>query len=112
METTMSTSQNVHLHIPSDVQFSDLHLARDPVTKDLSFDWEPLERICQASGITLEQLLEEREEVLAELIVAWYEAHRNSGGEPDLVQEQLIAEAMAEDQFGVAAVQKGNDTIQ
>jgi hypothetical protein len=108
----MSTSQNVHLHIPSDVDFSDLHLARDPITKDLSFDWEPLERICDASGVKLEKLLEEREEVLAELIVAWYEVHRNSGGEPDLVQEQLIAEAMAENQFGPAAVQKGNDMLQ
>jgi hypothetical protein len=108
----MSTSRSVRLRIPADVHFCDLHLARDPVTKDLLFDWEPLERICEASGIELEQLLEQRMEVLAELIVAWYEVHRKSGGEPDLVQEQMVAEVLAEEQFGLAAVQKGNDTLQ
>jgi hypothetical protein len=112
MEKIMATSQSVHLRIPSDVHFSDLHLARDPVTRDLLFDWEPLERICEESGIELEQLVEQSVEVVAGLIVAWYEVHRKSGGEPDLVQEQMIAEVMAEEQYGSAAVQKGTDTLQ
>jgi hypothetical protein len=29
-----------------------------------------------------------------------------------LVQEQMVAEVLAEEQYGLAAVQKGNDTLQ
>ncbi|MDB5772667.1 MAG: hypothetical protein JWM42_3041 [Burkholderia sp.] len=107
----MSTTRSVHLYIPSDVHFSDLRLARDPETRDLSFEWEPLEHICEASGIEFAQLLQEHEDFMAELIVAWYDAHRRSGGEPDPVQEQLIAEAIAEAQFGAASVQRGGNTL-
>lgn len=59
----MTDYATIHLRVPAaikgrwirasraadDLSFSDLHLARDP-DGALSFDWEPIERICAASG--------------------------------------------------------------
>jgi hypothetical protein len=41
-----------------------------------------------------------------------YRAHRESGGAPDLVQEQLIAEVAAEKEFGALNVQSAPATPQ
>jgi len=73
-----------------------LELARDPRSGDLSFNWEPIEEICAASGIDLDALIEESEENLSELLLAWYEAHLAAGGEADPVQEALRSEAEEE----------------
>lgn len=84
------------LVIPEGLMFSALELARDPRSGDLSFNWEPIEEICAASGIDLDALIEESEENLSELLLAWYEAHLAAGGEADPVQEALRSEAEEE----------------
>lgn len=85
--------------IPDDVQFSDLHMQRDP-DGSVSFDWAPIERICAASGLDVAVLREGPEENVGRLITQWYMTHRASGGDPDPVQEDLIAEVAAEDAAG------------
>jgi len=80
------------LVIPGDVRFEDLHLARDPLRGDITFDWTPIERICAASGLDPARLEDPASDDLSELIVAWYEAHLAGGGAPDPVQEALLAE--------------------
>lgn len=80
------------LVIPPDLDFAALELALDPESGDLSFNWEPLEVICAASGLDLDALLDESEDNLSELISAWYEAQLAAGGAPDPVQEQLLQE--------------------
>lgn len=84
------------LVIPEDLTFAMLELARDRRTGDLSFNWEPIERICAASDLDLDTLLAESGENLSELILAWYEAHLAAGGPPDPVQESLLQEVEAE----------------
>jgi hypothetical protein len=84
------------LVIPEGLDFGALELSRDRRTGDLSFNWEPVEQICVASGLDLDALIEESEENLSELIQAWYEAHLAAGGAADPVQETLLREAEAE----------------
>ncbi len=87
----------INIRIPEDLKFSDLQLARDPHTGDISFDWTPIERICEASGIDMAVFDDETEDSVSELIIEWYQAHLASGGAPDPVQEELIAEAEEEE---------------
>ncbi len=77
------------LIIPDDLDFSDLALLLDPDTGDLSFDWAPIERICEASGLEIAIFEDESTDNLSELIIEWYAVHLASGGEPDPVQESL-----------------------
>lgn len=85
--------------IPDGVQFSDLQLARDP-DGALSFDWAPLERICAVSNIDIALLRDGPEDNVAGLLAAWYAEHLRRGGARDPVQDDLIAETMAEDARG------------
>lgn len=97
----------VRVEIPDSVDFADLRLARDPVTREVAFDWRPIERVCEASGIDVRLLRDGPEDDVGGLIVAWYARHRELGGDEDPVAEQLIAEVAAEDLYGEASVQPG-----
>lgn len=98
VERSMQQTQ-ITAVIPDDVQFSDLKLARD-ADGHVSFDWSPIERICAASGIDVAVLRDGHEDNVAGLLAGWYRRHIAAGGAPDPVQEDLIAEAMAEDAAG------------
>ncbi len=89
----MESDTPIEIRIPEDINFADLNLMRDPVTGDISFDWAPLERICEASGLDLAILDDESEDYVSELIIEWYAVHLARGGAPDPVQDALIAEA-------------------
>jgi hypothetical protein len=104
--------QPVGIIIPDELKFSDLKMTRDPVTLDVEFEWEPIEAICAASGIDAAIFRDQHEDNVAELINAWYAMHREAGGDPDLVQEQLLAEAQAESVAGIAGVQSGPAMLQ
>jgi hypothetical protein len=107
----MQSIGNVYLTIPADVSFSDLNLQRDSVTGDLTFEWGPIERICEANGIESEDLLAEPEETFSELLIAWYKAHLDNGGAPDPVEEQMQAEVEAELMFGVENVLHSSGSV-
>lgn len=98
------TSQTLKISNPG-VPFAALKLRRDVTTGQVSFDWAPIERICEASGIDPCLFKRSHEDNVSGLIVAWYQAHREAGGAPDPVAEQLIAEVLAEMAFGEASVQ-------
>jgi len=85
--------------IPDNVEFSDLKLARS-ADGAVSFDWGPIEKICQSSGIDVSLLRDQHEDNVAGLLMQWYRAHRETGGEPDPVAEDLLAEVMAENAAG------------
>lgn len=85
--------------IPDDLTFSDLHLGRD-TDGSVSFDWRAVEHVCQTSGLDVELFRDGPEDNVAALIVAWYHAHRQRGGAPDPVADDLIAETMAEELAG------------
>lgn len=91
--------QAITVRIPDDLEFSALNLARDPDGM-VSFDWSPIERICEANGIDVSMFRDAPEDNVGGLITAWYAEHRARGGEPDPVQEDLIAEARIEDERG------------
>lgn len=92
--------KHVAIGIPEGLKFSDLKLARDPATGDVSFDVAVIERICEANGLPADYFMVRPEEALSGLLTSWYRAHISSGGAPDPVQEDLIAEALAEDERG------------
>lgn len=100
------------ISIPEGLAFESLRLSRDPITGDLSFDWAPVKSICAASNIDPEIFRLGDEDNIATLITAWYQSHRSNGGATDLVAEQIIAEVHAEDDFGLARVQRGPGTKQ
>lgn len=89
----------ITIAIPNDVDFADLKLARDS-DGAASFDWSPIERICEASGLDIAVLMDGPEDNVAGLLMQWYMAHRTAGGAPDPVQEDLINETMLEDSAG------------
>jgi hypothetical protein len=99
VEAYMAGKMLAHITIPDDVRFSDLKLARD-VDGMVSFDWSPIERICQSSGIDMEIMRAGPEDNVSALIVAWYAEHLRHGGERDPVQDDLIAETEVEDRAG------------
>lgn len=91
--------QITNVTIPDSISFADLKLSR---TKEgsITFDWSPIEAICAASDIPVEILKEGPEDNVAALLVTWYGAHKQHGGDPDPVAEDLLAEVMAEDSAG------------
>ena len=91
--------QITKITIPEDLAFADLQLARES-DGSVSLDWAVIERICQASNLAVELVKETSEDNLVRLLVGWYQAHRQNGGAPDPVAEDLIAEVVAEEQAG------------
>ena len=91
--------QLTQIAIPDDVRWEDLRLARD-ADGDVSFDWAPIERICAASGIDVAVFRDAPEDNLANLLNHWYAAHLAGGGARCPVQDDLIAEALIEEQHG------------
>lgn len=91
--------QIAQITIPDDVSFSDLRLERGP-NGAIRFDWAVIERVCAASAVPIELLRDGPEDNVAALIVNWYAAHRQAGGGPDPVAEDLLAEVRAEDAAG------------
>lgn len=85
--------------IPAGLHFADLKLARD-ADGAVSFDWDVVERVCRASGMDANSLLEADESAMAQLLVGWYQQHRQKGGTSDPVAEDLLSEALAEDGQG------------
>lgn len=98
-------TQKTYIVIPDDVQFHDLNLTRDPVTSMVAFDMDPLERICEANDLDISMFADDGDGKMGGFLNAWYRAHRENGGAPDPVQEQLIAEVAAEEAFGALNVQ-------
>ena len=93
--------QLTRVAIPEGLDFADLRLERD-ADGAVSFDWDVIERICQASQLPVELLRAGPEDNVAGLITHWYMAHRQRGGAADPVAEDLIAEVRAEDAAGQA----------
>jgi hypothetical protein len=98
----------VRITIPDDLDYADLKLSRDVVTGGVDFDWAPIERICEASGLDVALFRDAPEDNLSALLVAWYTEHLARGGAPDAVQEQILAEVEAEDTLGAHRVQIGS----
>jgi len=98
VETRME-QQIALITIPEDVSFADLQYRREP-DGSVSFRWEPIERICEASGLDARIFRDAPEDVVAGLIVQWYRAHLASGGARDAHMDDLIAEAAIEDSRG------------
>ena len=95
-----------HMHkitpitLPDGMAFSDLQLARDPATGNVSFSTAVVERIEQESGLPAGFFMGQPEDAMASLITTWYAAHLEAGGERDPVADDLIAEVRAEDAAG------------
>ncbi len=100
----MSNSK-IKLKIPDTVRFSDLNLAFDQ-SGGISFNWEPIERICAHNGMSADIFKRQHEDNVAGLIVHWYAAHLDQGGQRNAVADELIAETALEDLYGFSAVER------
>jgi len=89
----------IRIKIPDSLDFSALRLARD-ADGMVSFDWTPIEKICTLNNLDFAIFRDAPEDNLAALLTAWYADHLSRGVAPDPVQEDLIAEAKAEDALG------------
>lgn len=87
------------ISIPADLTFAALRLARD-ADGMVSFDTSVISRIEAASGLSDGFFMGQHEGAIAELLTYWYRLHIAAGGNPDPVQEDLIAESRAEDERG------------
>ena len=97
-------TERIQIRIPSEIKFSDLKLAFDEY--GVSFDWGPIERICHHNALSLDLFKKSPEDNVASLIVQWYGEHRASGGDPDPVAEEYIAEVLAENAAGLITESK------
>jgi hypothetical protein len=86
--------------IPDGVEFADLGLARDVGGGQVRFKMAPIAAICEASALDLDEIVQGDEPLVGLLIAAWYAAHRERGGPPDPVQEDLMEEARLERELG------------
>lgn len=92
--------QKANISIPLDMTFAELRLARNPMTGNVSFDTNVIERIERESGLPAGFFMERPEDALASLITTWYDQHLKAGGQRDAVADDLIAEVRAEDAAG------------
>ncbi len=86
----------ITVSIPDSLNFSDLKLTRD-AAGHVSFDWQPIDAICSASGINPAVFRNMPEDNVAGLIIQWYAIHLQHGGQRDSVADQLLAEVALED---------------
>lgn len=91
--------QATTISIPEGVSYSDLKLTRD-ADGGVSFDWAPIERICDASGLDIAFFRSGPEDHVCQLITHWYNAHVAAGGARDPVSDDLISEVQIEDSHG------------
>lgn len=96
----MAERRAVTLVIPDSVTFDQLQLSRCHATGDLEFSWEPIEAICEASGLSVDNFRNAPEDNTASLISALYQQHLAAGGAPHPVMVDLLGEIAAEDAFG------------
>lgn len=96
--TAVEASMLQKVVVPEGVSFADLHLSRGP--DGVSFDWAPIEGVCEASGIDSAVYRDAPEGAVTGLLVAWYHQHLAHGGAHDAVADDLIAEVRAEDAAG------------
>lgn len=82
-----SARTTITFHIPKGLSFSDLNM-RWTEGHQVAFDWEPLEILCEASGIDRSMARRLGEANIARLINHWYEVHRLGGGAVDAVHEE------------------------
>lgn len=87
-----SQAPNFEVVIPYDVSFNDLNLQLDPVTGGVVFEYSPILKICEASGIDPDDFAECCEERLGEFLISWYVEHRAQGGQSDHIADSLIEE--------------------
>lgn len=93
------TPQRVtRISVPPDVSFSDLALTRG-ADGALSFDWSPIHRVCEASGLDAD-IIGSSEDNLSAFLGQWYGAHLAAGGNRDAAMDELLGEAVIEDARG------------
>ena len=92
--------RQLRVTIPDGVEFADLCLARDGNDGQVRFKIAPIEAICEASDLDLGEILQDPQPLVGLLIAAWYAAHRERGGAPDPVQEDLLEETRLEEALG------------
>lgn len=95
----MKNNLTASISIPNWIAFAELALQRTP-SGAVRFNWTPIERICEESGIDVALLRDRHEDNVAGLIIAWYAEHLARGGAADPVADDLIREAQLEDQHG------------
>lgn len=97
-------SHGITICIPDNIEFSDLKLNRD-MDGHTSFNWQPIDAICTASGVNPTVFRDMPEDNVAGLIIQWYAIHLQHGGQRDSVADQLLAEAAMEDAPTVGGLQ-------
>ena len=95
-----SGMRQLRVTIPDGVEFADLRLSRNVDDGLLRFKIAPIEAICEASVLDLDEVVQGPQPLVGLLIAAWYAAHREQGGAPDPVQEDLMEEARLEMKHG------------
>lgn len=86
--------QLTHIAIPDDLAFTDLQLTLN-ADGIVSFDMDVIELICDANSLPKDYFWQSHRDKLPLLICDWYKLHRQGGGEPDQVAEDLYTEAIA-----------------
>jgi hypothetical protein len=88
-------------------EFAGLELTRDPRTGTLTYSVAALTSILESQQIDPAGIIGDEDQV-AEILIRWYIANRNFCGDVNPGIEQVIAEAMAEDEFGAERAQRGS----
>ena len=90
------------LKIPFGLTFAELELAREAGTKRLLYKSAPLAELLRFNDFAQPagQSMLDAEDLTAWVIAHWYLKHREEGGVPDPVAEEVLAE--------IAAVQPSN----
>ena len=85
------------LVVPDGLRFADLQLRLDPESGNLDFDTDPVERMCAANGLNIDEVMEDE---AVQMLLSWYIQHRRQGGEADAVLESEIEALRLESERG------------
>jgi hypothetical protein len=87
------------------------HLALRMDSNSINFAWDAIDRLCRRNGVDSAILLASPVN-LPTLFLVWYQASVGAGGSPNVVMEQVFAQAEAEVQHGIERVQRGPFKVQ
>lgn len=100
--------ETLNIIIPSRVSFADLDLTRDPKTGMIHFRMDVITQILLDNNIEFDAEADDFGQFTFNVLMHWYCAHMQRGGDAHPVMDALLSEVMHEDARGSLSFAPGH----